>query len=286
LSSVTELCDDSIELALTILRRTFPHIAGLQAPSLGEYCEHLSVPNFAPVYCQFVQIFHLPGHWVVGTNQFSSSSHDIFWYDSLPKTFIRKEAVVQLSSLLRNNTEEQVITVHLRNTDSQPDNTNLCGYYAIAFAVAVCHGLDPTLLRFNDPLQLVKYVTDGLRNGFFNNSLPASTSPAPLNLSVVKYVKLHCICNCKYTYGCMVTCSLCGNHYHAQCMSVVYDVCPPLLWQGPCCPGLPPQSMPCVPDPADEEVVTNCDDLFTTSSPINAASRGRRPKLTQLSPIR
>ena len=120
------------------------------------------MPKFGMQAGKFVQIFYLHDHWAVGINMFSSSSHVIYWYDSRPKSFVRQEVIVQLSSLLRADTEEQTMKLHIRNCDHQPDNTNLCGHYAIGFTLAICGGVDPTLLRF-DVNGLVNMVNSGLR---------------------------------------------------------------------------------------------------------------------------
>jgi hypothetical protein len=267
LCGLDELADDDINRAMALLKQTFPATPGLQATSLGVCSPQKALPSFQAVDEKFVQIFYLPDHWVVGTNIFSQSSHSIFWYDSLPKDFIRSEAVLQVSSLLRNDTVNQMLRFHIRNTDRQPDNTNLCGYYAIAFTVAICAGLDPTFIRFH-PLRLVQYVQDGLRSGRFCENLPASFSTAVPNLSIFYQPKMHCLCHRSYVSGTMVTCAACGNHYHRSCVPQQLTPWPPLSWTGPCCSVPMSVVKHIVPDPQDEEVVnTNQDNVYITSSP-------------------
>ena len=117
LEDVQELDDGDMLHAINIINDTFPGTGELQATTLGAFCRNKTMPLFKPVSGKFVQIFHLPNHWAVGTNMLSSSSHDIYWFDSKPKYFITSEAIVQLSSLLRSDTEEQLITLRLRNND-------------------------------------------------------------------------------------------------------------------------------------------------------------------------
>ena len=117
-------------------------------------------------------------------------------------------------------------------------------------------GMDPTLQRFHYPLQRFKYITDGLINGRFEDLLPAFLSYSPLDFCVVIEFKLHYLCNRPFYCGAMVTCNTCGNHYLAQCVGVLYDACPPLIWQGPCCPCPHPQPMQFVPDSEDKECIT------------------------------
>lgn len=92
---------NEMELAIKILNGMYPHAPRLQATSLGIYCPNETMPTFKSKHGNFVQIFYLPDHWVVGTNMFSSACNEIYWYDSRPKDFVRTEAIVQLSSILR-----------------------------------------------------------------------------------------------------------------------------------------------------------------------------------------
>jgi hypothetical protein len=178
----------------------------------------------------------------------------------------------------------QDITIHVRNTDKQPDDTNLCGHYAVAFAVAICARLDPTFLRF-DPYPLVEYVIRGLRNGRFGDDLPARHVTCEADLCVLRELKLHCLCQRPYSRTPMVSCRMCHNNYHPSCVSLQYEVCPPLQWQGPCCAGVESESR-FVPDPQDEETVTGPDEPHSTSSPFSAGGKGRRLRSNiDLSPI-
>lgn len=152
-----------------------------------------------------------------------------------------------------------------------------CGHYAVAFTVAICAGLDPTLMRF-DATTIAQYVRDGLQAGCFSNSYPAVPTTGRQDICIVNELKLHCICQSPYSKTPMIICRVCGNNYHPSCVSVQYEVCPPLMWQGPCCDGVMSQQE-FVPDPADEEVVVSADDVYSTSSPFNAGNRGRRPNL-------
>lgn len=170
--------------------------------------------------------------------------------------------------------------MRIRNADSQPDSSNLCGHDATTFSLAICRGIDPTLLRF-DADNLVKMVGYGLRNKHFSEDLPGKLSNETSDLRVItKLLKLHCVCQRPYVTGRMVTCCECGNHYHANCVAVTYDVCPPLIWKGPCCPGPPPERdnfmFECVDDTVDERCPF--ERSLITSSPVNAGTKGRRVK--------
>ena len=137
--------------------------------------------------------------------------------------------------------------------------------------------MDPTLLRF-DPYRLVKYVNEVLCNGRFDYSLPGTFINSSLDLAIIRQQKLHCLCHRPYIHGHTVTCSVCANHYHANCVSMQYDSYPTVLWQGPCCadPQRQSQSRQFVPDPQDEELVATSVDYNKTSYPIRVPPRIRR----------
>ena len=127
------------------------------------------------------------------------------------------------------------MTIRLRNNDQQPYGTNLCGYYAIAFAVLISRSVDPTLKYFT-PSDLVRYVKEGLELGHFGNTINYRTADGDANVRVLRIRKLHCRCQGSYLSGSMVTCSQCGSHYHGQCVSTNFGIRSPLeSWKGPCC---------------------------------------------------
>lgn len=286
-TSSSALDDSQINLAMTILKNMHPEIKGLQSTCLGIYNERRTMPRFQSTPGKFVQIMYLPGHWIVATNVFSSTSHEIYWYDSLPKSFVREEGLVQLSSLLRYDGEEQMITIKLRKCHRQSNNTELCGYFAIAFAVAICSGLDPTGLRF-DEHELVKYVQRSLNKRFFDNTFPIHEVGGVQDVAVLYELKRHCICHRACHYTDMVKCIVCGNSYHANCVSISYDVCPPIIWKGPCCPEPLQHAVRYAPDAQCEETVIAEDDgcIQRTSSPCNDSTTNRHHLSTDLSPIK
>ena len=56
--------------------------------------------------------------------------------------------VLQLSSLLRGDDDANII-IHRRLCDRQPHGSQLCVYYAVAAAISICHGIDPTGAVYN-----------------------------------------------------------------------------------------------------------------------------------------
>jgi hypothetical protein len=230
---------DIIGRVMDILRKlkSVPYhakIDGLEHPGLGQFTPGVSMPRFSGATERFVQVLHLPDHWVCATNVFSKDANHVFWYDSLRNKVISDKAVIQLTSILRLSVDSDTITIHLRNCARQPANSQLCGYYALTAAIAICSGHDPTQWRY-DAREIVSCIDEGLRTGSFNEIKPQATSNTRTNLKVITVPKLHCICQ-STSRDTMVACSTCSNWFHKDCVQLRDDEVehPSIFWQGPC----------------------------------------------------
>lgn len=104
---------------------------------------HVRTEPFVEIICSN------ENHWVcvaVGLNQ---SNVDISLYDSLS----RREIDAHLGSLcslisVKERLQKGFLTFEVQNTQKQ--RKNYCGYYALACAMALCLGLDPEYLEFNE----------------------------------------------------------------------------------------------------------------------------------------
>lgn len=106
-----ELGDEEISTAMHHLRAVYPGIDGLQHPGLGLCVAGKSLPRFNSVVRPFVQVFNIGDHWITATNIVSSQPNDIYCFDSSHSQYISPFTVVQLSSLLRRQTDRDDITV-------------------------------------------------------------------------------------------------------------------------------------------------------------------------------
>lgn len=192
----TDLDSDDIERATCFLRRVSDGTDGLESPLLGSFIVGRSCPRFSPMSTnrRFVQILHTYDHWLCASNVNSANDHDIYVYDSAAGSEIPSEVDRRLSCLLRLTETPDNMVIRERNVSQQPKGSRACGYYAIAYAVAVCSGYDPTLWRFKCS-DVVDSVNKFLTSGKLAEPLRHSVVDDTLDSAVYKRSKLHCMCN-------------------------------------------------------------------------------------------
>ena len=232
LAVTAEMSDDEVNAIMELLRQRFKSISSLQPVHLGECMKHRSVPRFAPVIGQFVQILNVGDHWICATNCFSGTHSQVHIYDSVYET-AGGNAVVQLSSLLRRY-DEEFIEISIRNSDQQPPGTRLCGFYAVAAAISVCNGVDPSGNRY-DPTTLQAAVRQRLMTKSTDVILPTSSVP-PGDVAVQLKERVHCLCQGIATDP-MRACCNCGYKFHEGCIGNTKSS--ETWWFGPCCQHIP-----------------------------------------------
>ena len=213
------------------------HLAGLQLPGLGQCIRGKTMPRFQAVgHNRFVQILNIGDHWVCTTNVFSVDADDVYIFDSLQMP-LNELMEVQVSSLLRDHVSaDDHISYRLRHYDTQPTGTRLCGFYAVAAALSIAAGVDPTFFAFNEAT-LVDEVNERLAS---RHSKPISST---LNVHrhsdvwVKRKPKLHCLCRKPSSRFKMIECGTCSNWYHTACVSPPQEVVrrQSAEWNGPCC---------------------------------------------------
>jgi hypothetical protein len=87
--------------ALAILRLKFANVQGLQYPGNGACVAGCSLPRFVPVTRPFIQVIHLPDHWLCAANVLSENPADVWIFDSMQGTSVPNLLTTQLTSLLR-----------------------------------------------------------------------------------------------------------------------------------------------------------------------------------------
>jgi hypothetical protein len=232
------LTSDDMDAAFNVLRKKLSDsLFGLQSTVLGQCAVGWSVPKFRAIEKdkKFVQILHLPNHWICVTNAFSEELHSIDVYDSAHNNLIGDQATLQLTSLLRLHDSPDEMSINLRNCARQSFASQSCGYYALACVVAVLNGQDPTLWRYNEN-DLVRKVKMAIQGGDFSiiESARSHTVCEPLNIKTYTVHKLHCVCHGR-SRGDMVQCSSCSTWFHCPCVNVQPRKMRNISWSGPCC---------------------------------------------------
>jgi hypothetical protein len=219
-----ELNDVQVDTVLASLRANFPEVEGLQSVVLGQCVRGISLPKFRPVNTKkkFVQIINVGDHWITLSNVFTTSVNAVYLYNSAYNC-INDSAVLQTTSLLRNSDYDEdkgdVITYSIRECCQQSDKTRLCGYYAIAFAISLCNGVDPSGL-FYDEQQLIQTVNERLTTHSVD-LIPGVESVVQRNYRrPVTVKKLHCLCHSAMGNGSMVQCDNCDNWFHGKCVNL------------------------------------------------------------------
>jgi hypothetical protein len=90
-------------------------------------------------------------HWVCIVGGLAIDKEDVCLFDSMSRSSIDKTLEKQIRNLIipesKNPRVKESIVVRLQNTQQQ--TACFCGYYALANAAALCYGLDPELLLFD-----------------------------------------------------------------------------------------------------------------------------------------
>jgi len=156
-----------------LLRDRHPDIAGLEFVGMGAYYQK-TMPKFSTADGRrFVQIMNSDGdHWICVTTMVGSTTHDIYVYDSTQRKTLTTAAVMQISTILRNEKvdESSRLTVHIRKCARQQVRSRTCGLYAAAAAFACCNGDDPTGMD---------YYADSLRRDIITRLLDNSAENLP-----------------------------------------------------------------------------------------------------------
>ena len=133
------LTDSVINAVQTLLKKSFPHVGGLQRTTLAETL------GFAIERGEFIQILHVSNnHWLTVSNIGCSQGY-VNVYDSIPSGNIPERTKRQIAAILY--TKEKQINIHFPSVQVQY-GVNDCGLFALAFAATLCKGQDPSKVNY------------------------------------------------------------------------------------------------------------------------------------------
>ena len=164
----------------------------------------------------FVQIIHDDSHWVCAANR-RCRPWEVKIFDSLhrgkPSLTVKRQLATKMKTLHPKLT---ITMVHVQ----QQQGYNDCGLFAIAFAVALCNGLDPATLTFQQP---------AMRSHLKTCLVAKTMTPFPI-IKTLRHKKgrlrgrdqsdLFCICRSIWEGESdnLFQCMKCTGWYHISCI--------------------------------------------------------------------
>ena len=229
------LSDLSINLSQYIILRQFSNLSGLEITQKG-----LS-RSFTVQTRAFLQILFADAHWI--TVSAKGLNDPVLVYDSLNSGVVSRNFFHQITDL--RQTKNDRILVEIMSVQQQT-NTVDCGVYAIAYAVDIAHGKDPSMSAYDD-----KLMRDHLKHCLLLESFqpfPTLTGKRVKRCRSMKLVReVYCLCRRAYfdrdsdddSGNFMAPCSVCGEWFHKSCgkipMQVFKNDALATTWKCPSC---------------------------------------------------
>lgn len=141
-----QLTDEHVNLAQSLLKEQFPHLGGFQNSLLSQNY------GFIPQDRESIQIHFVGGnHWCVS----ASIGDEVTLYDSSLTCCLHSSLTHQMALIYRplidtndEDGEDHEIVVCISDVQQQVGSTD-CGVFAVAFALHLALGEDPSLLIFD-----------------------------------------------------------------------------------------------------------------------------------------
>jgi len=203
------LRDDHINAGISLFHNQFPHIQGMFAVDLGGTADMFPKAEGD----QWIQIVNDPHaqHWLVAAYGFNGLG--LIVYDSMRfHKDGRAHFLACLASLVR--TEEEELAYHIASCQKQ-DNNYDCGIFAIAFAVSLANGKNPSQITY-DPVQLRPHYIDCLNNNELTE-FPTKSNMSRRSLGATEKIAIYCTCR-RTDYWDMIECGNCQKRYHKMCV--------------------------------------------------------------------
>ena len=139
------LTDIEINAYLKLLRTQFPDIKGLDDPVVSK---NLNIDDGKEDYVQVV--LSRNNHWICLKAKFD---REIFLYDSLDRTEVDDPLKVAIEKMYTPNGFIFIVFKRVQKQQKQ-----LCGYFALAFATALCFQKNPEYMIFKEDLLIEHYI--------------------------------------------------------------------------------------------------------------------------------
>ena len=217
------LSDKHVNAANKLLQSQYPTINGLQ-----DTVVLAAASKYRSGAKHFVQIMNISqSHWICASNILTPPGV-VEVYDSMPSYSAHSSALTrQVATVLQTPQAE----FELRHVDVQRQvGGSDCGLFAVAFATALCSGIDPFTCSFKQT-----EMRSHLLTCFESHQL--STFPAPdrprrlahCRVLSTKRVPVYCVCRLPWNKydkkrGPLVKCNSCKLWFHQFCLNIDNDI--------------------------------------------------------------
>ena len=203
------LNDKHLHAAQYLLQQQYPNISGLQDPIL-----QVTNSFYVQGHREFVQCLHLrSSHWItVSTVGLSPNTVEVF--DSMDLQ-LSHSIIEIIAGLLHTN--KNTFSLNYTAVQQQVGPSD-CGLFAIANACAICHGLHPRSLYYDQSLMrshLIKALESKKLTPF-----PSTKKYWGVTRRPVERIKVYCICRMPDNGKKMVSCNRCKEWFHIKCVKI------------------------------------------------------------------
>ena len=209
------LTDESINLAQNYLHEAFPQFEGFFDTSLMK----LNTSEIIKSSSSYIQILNIGNlHWIcvssVDPSKINNRFHSV--YDSLAGSHVSSEA----QSVIAGYSFCKEPSLQLTVASVQQQNNGVdCGVFAIAFATALAHGMDPSKIAFDVSLMrghLLKCLIAKKMSLF-----PTTSKRVRVCKSEKTLVPIYCHCRLPHCEDDkMVRCVSCREWFHFKCEKI------------------------------------------------------------------
>ncbi|XP_064382851.1 uncharacterized protein LOC135331569 isoform X2 [Halichondria panicea] len=209
------LNDIVITASQHLLYQHFPHIEGLQPPTLQ------AIRGFNVNKGEFVQILNVSNmHWCV-VSTVGCSPGQVNVYDTMYRS-VQKSTIPIIASLMLCTLPN--LTINMMDVGRQTNGSD-CGVLAIAIAYDLCAGNDPLTVVY-EHTSTRQHLKESLKKCCFDR-FPIRNSRTSTGVIHAEHVSLYCTCRMpeeSIEDDPMAECDVCKGWYHRSCLSIPNEV--------------------------------------------------------------
>jgi hypothetical protein len=160
------LTDTEINLFLELLRKKFKNsVNGLEDPLMITHENYMKKYfNTIKKTDDFVRVMiSNNNHWVCVAGGLQMENEDVCLYDSSPRYSIDSILGKNIANVVSDRVKSRGV-IHVRLQNTQKKQECFCGYFALANATALCYGIDPEMILF-DEYEIRQHFIDCVYNG-------------------------------------------------------------------------------------------------------------------------